>query len=98
MRFALIAVLKFYKYFISPLLGSNCRFYPSCSNYGLIAIQRHGALKGTYLTIKRLLKCHPFHEGGLDPVPEKPVEHTLVNQTPVKQTQGKLGHKNKNKG
>jgi uncharacterized protein len=71
MRFMLIAIIKFYKYFISPLLGSNCRFYPSCSSYSLEALQRHGALIGSYLTLKRLLKCHPFHQGGIDPVPEK---------------------------
>jgi putative membrane protein insertion efficiency factor len=71
MRFMLIAIIKFYKYFISPLLGSNCRFYPSCSSYSLEALQRHGAIIGCYLTLKRLLKCHPFHEGGIDPVPEK---------------------------
>ena len=71
MRFMLIAIIKFYKYFISPLLGSNCRFYPSCSSYSLEALQRHGAIIGSYLTVKRLLKCHPFHQGGIDPVPEK---------------------------
>jgi putative membrane protein insertion efficiency factor len=67
----LIAIIRFYKYFISPLLGSNCRFYPSCSSYSLEALQRHGALIGSYLSLKRLLKCHPFHQGGIDPVPEK---------------------------
>jgi hypothetical protein len=67
----LIAIIKLYKYFISPLLGSNCRFYPSCSSYSLEALQRHGAIIGVYLTLKRLLKCHPFHQGGIDPVPEK---------------------------
>jgi putative membrane protein insertion efficiency factor len=71
MRFALIAVIKFYRYFISPLLGSNCRFYPSCSCYSQEALTRHGAVIGSYLTLRRLLKCHPFHEGGIDPVPEK---------------------------
>jgi putative membrane protein insertion efficiency factor len=71
MRFALIALIKFYKYFISPLLGSNCRFYPSCSSYSQEALTRHGIVIGIYLTLRRLLKCHPFHEGGIDPVPEK---------------------------
>ncbi|MCX7067976.1 MAG: membrane protein insertion efficiency factor YidD [Methylococcales bacterium] len=71
MRFVLIALIKFYKYFISPLLGSNCRFYPSCSSYSLEALTRYGAMIGFYLTLRRLLKCHPFHEGGIDPVPEK---------------------------
>ena len=71
MRFLLITLIKAYKYFISPLLAPSCRFYPSCSSYGLEAIQLHGAAKGSYLTLRRLLKCHPFHEGGIDPVPEK---------------------------
>ncbi|MDT4329514.1 membrane protein insertion efficiency factor YidD [Methylomonas sp. MED-D] len=71
MRFLLITLIKVYKYFISPLLGPRCRFYPTCSSYGLEAIQRHGAAKGSYLTLRRLLKCHPFHPGGIDPVPEK---------------------------
>jgi len=71
MRFILIAIVKFYKYFISRLLGDRCRFYPSCSSYSLEALQLHGAIIGSYLTLKRLLKCHPFHEGGIDPVPEK---------------------------
>ncbi|MGZ8952976.1 MAG: membrane protein insertion efficiency factor YidD, partial [Methylobacter sp.] len=64
-------IIKFYKYFISPLLGDRCRFYPSCSSYSLEALQLHGAIIGSYLSLKRLLKCHPFHEGGIDPVPEK---------------------------
>ncbi|MGZ8097138.1 MAG: membrane protein insertion efficiency factor YidD [Methylosarcina sp.] len=71
MRFMLIATIKCYKYFISPLLGNHCRFYPSCSSYSIEALQRHGALFGSYLTLRRLLKCHPFHPGGIDPVPEK---------------------------
>ncbi|MDO9423658.1 MAG: membrane protein insertion efficiency factor YidD [Methylobacter sp.] len=71
MRFMLIAIIRFYRYFISPLLGSRCRFYPSCSSYSLEALQLHGAIIGSYLTLKRLLRCHPFHEGGIDPVPEK---------------------------
>jgi putative membrane protein insertion efficiency factor len=71
MRFLALALIKFYQYFISPLLGNRCRFYPSCSHYALEAITLHGTVKGFYLTLKRLLKCHPFHEGGLDPVPKK---------------------------
>jgi len=71
MQLLLINLIKAYKYFISPLLGPRCRFYPCCSSYGLEAIQLHGAAKGSYLTLRRLLKCHPFHEGGIDPVPEK---------------------------
>jgi len=71
MQYLLIAIIRFYKYFISPVLGNNCRFYPSCSTYALEALGLHGATKGSYLTVRRLLKCHPFHEGGIDPVPEK---------------------------
>ncbi|MEF3074835.1 membrane protein insertion efficiency factor YidD [Methylobacter sp. Wu1] len=71
MRFILITLIKFYKYFISPLLGNNCRFYPSCSAYAVEALQLHGVIIGSYLTLRRLSKCHPFHEGGIDPVPEK---------------------------
>jgi hypothetical protein len=70
MQYLLINLIKFYKYFISPLLGDRCRFYPSCSSYSQEAIQLHGALNGSYLTLRRLLKCHPFHEGGIDPVPK----------------------------
>jgi putative membrane protein insertion efficiency factor len=66
-----MALIKAYQYLISPLLGPRCRFYPSCSSYGLEAIRIHGAAKGSYLTLRRLLKCHPFHEGGFDPVPKK---------------------------
>lgn len=66
-----IALIRFYQVVISPLKPPTCRFYPTCSHYGLEAIQRFGAIKGGYLAIKRILKCHPFHPGGLDPVPEK---------------------------
>lgn len=66
-----LLLLKFYKKFISPLLGTHCRFYPTCSVYMGEAIEKYGVLKGMALGIKRLLKCHPFHPGGHDPVPEK---------------------------
>ncbi|MFT5420221.1 MAG: putative membrane protein insertion efficiency factor [Candidatus Endobugula sp.] len=64
-------VIKGYRYFISPLLGNQCRFYPSCSHYAEEAYQRFGFISGTYLSIKRLLKCHPWHQGGIDLVPNK---------------------------
>jgi putative membrane protein insertion efficiency factor len=66
-----LAVIRFYQVAISPLKPPTCRFYPTCSHYGVEAVQRFGAFKGGWLTLKRILKCHPFHPGGLDPVPEK---------------------------
>ncbi len=72
MRQILTAVLKTYRYLVSPWLGYHCRFHPSCSEYAIQAIDRHGAVKGSYLTLRRLLRCHPFHPGGCDPVPDKP--------------------------
>ncbi len=71
MRFVLLQLIKFYRYVISPWVGHHCRFHPTCSSYAYAAIERYGALRGVYLTIIRLSKCHPWHEGGLDPVPEK---------------------------
>lgn len=67
----MIGLIRFYQVAISPLKPPSCRFYPTCSQYGLEAIKRFGPIKGGYLTIKRLLKCHPFHPGGFDYVPEK---------------------------
>lgn len=67
----LISVIRFYQVVISPIKPPSCRFYPTCSHYGLEAVQRFGTLKGGWLTLKRILKCHPFHPGGVDPVPEK---------------------------
>jgi hypothetical protein len=69
MRFLLILLIKTYKIGVSPFLPPACRFYPSCSEYALEAVRKHGALKGSYLTIRRLLRCHPLCEGGFDPVP-----------------------------
>lgn len=63
-----IALIRAYKALISPLLGSNCRFSPSCSTYAIEALQKKGTLKGLWLSTKRLCKCHPFHPGGYDPV------------------------------
>ncbi|MBE2898875.1 membrane protein insertion efficiency factor YidD [Pasteurellaceae bacterium TAE3-ERU1] len=76
----LIWLIKGYRVAISPLLGPRCRFTPTCSQYGLEAIKRFGALKGGWLTLKRVLKCHPLSAGGYDPVPEKQCEHSTHNQ------------------
>jgi len=67
----LVFIIKIYQFMISPFIGSHCRFYPSCSAYAQEAIQKHGCMKGGYLSLKRLLKCHPWNEGGVDLVPEK---------------------------
>lgn len=69
MRQVLRALIRIYRYAVSPLLGPRCRFYPTCSCYADEAIEQHGALKGSYLTLRRLLRCHPWHPGGFDPVP-----------------------------
>ena len=68
MQRAVIALLRGYKLVISPLLPSACRYYPTCSEYMVEAIRKYGVLKGTWLGLKRLGRCHPFHEGGYDPV------------------------------
>lgn len=69
MKAIAIGLIRFYRRFISPLKPPVCRFAPTCSEYGLIAISRYGVWRGGWLTLKRILKCHPFHPGGYDPVP-----------------------------
>jgi hypothetical protein len=66
----LIILIHFYHYTFSTFLGPCCRFTPSCSSYALLSVQRFGIIDGAWLTLKRLIKCHPFHPGGYDPVPE----------------------------
>ncbi|MGL5005842.1 MAG: membrane protein insertion efficiency factor YidD [Plesiomonas sp.] len=68
----MIVFIKVYQWVISPLIGPRCRFQPTCSHYGIEALRRFGAVKGSWLTIKRVLKCHPLNVGGYDPVPPKP--------------------------
>ncbi len=67
----LVSPLRAYQYCIGPLLGNCCRFYPSCSSYSIEAIQTHGILRGCFLMLRRILRCHPWHQGGFDPIPEK---------------------------
>ncbi len=69
MKGVLLSMIRFYRLFISPLKFPCCRFIPTCSEYALEAIQKYGAIKGSWLAVKRILKCHPFHKGGYDPVP-----------------------------
>ncbi len=78
----LIFLLQVYGYLISPLIGSCCRFYPTCSKYAQIAILRYGICKGVYLSIRRLLCCHPWHQGGYDPVPQLSV--SKLSKPPTK--------------
>ncbi|WP_285847466.1 membrane protein insertion efficiency factor YidD [Peribacillus simplex] len=66
-----MGIIRFYQVALSPLKPPTCRFYPTCSHYGLEAINRFGPIKGSWLAIIRILKCHPFHPGGIDLVPEK---------------------------
>ena len=69
MKKLLILLIDAYRYLLSPFFGTQCRFYPTCSAYAREAIDTHGAIKGSWLTVKRLGKCHPWHEGGIDNVP-----------------------------
>nr|WP_245701389.1 membrane protein insertion efficiency factor YidD [Halomonas pantelleriensis] len=70
----LVVLIKLYQWVISPLLGPRCRFWPSCSHYTLEAVKVHGPAKGGWLGVKRIVKCHPGHAGGIDPVPGGPSE------------------------
>lgn len=69
MKFLLLLLLRFYRTVISPYLGNNCRFHPTCSVYAMQAIEKYGAMKGSWLAIKRIGKCQPLHPGGIDEIP-----------------------------
>ncbi|HYF02801.1 MAG TPA: membrane protein insertion efficiency factor YidD [Patescibacteria group bacterium] len=69
MRTVLIGIITLYQRLLSPLLPASCRFHPTCSQYAKEALSRHGIIKGGWLSLKRILRCHPFHAGGFDPVP-----------------------------
>ncbi|MGB5425481.1 MAG: membrane protein insertion efficiency factor YidD [Gammaproteobacteria bacterium] len=75
MRWLIIQLIRGYRLLLSPWLGNHCRFYPSCSSYAITAVERHGALRGSAMSVTRLLRCHPWHPGGVDPVPEKECTH-----------------------
>lgn len=74
-RTIIIKIIKIYRYLLSPWLGCHCRFHPTCSVYAIEAIQQHGVIRGGQLALKRILCCHPWHEGGVDLVPEKSKDH-----------------------
>jgi len=84
LKYIFIILIKFYKKFISPVLPSSCRFYPTCSSYSFEAIEKYGAIKGGWLAIKRISKCHPFHKGGFDPVPENLSSRSFSKNSEVK--------------
>jgi putative membrane protein insertion efficiency factor len=69
MKALLLALIRFYQFAISPLLGQRCRYFPSCSEYTAEAVQQYGAIKGGWLGLRRVARCHPWHAGGYDPVP-----------------------------
>ena len=69
MRHVLIAFVRMYQVGLSPLLPASCRYYPSCSAYAITALEKHGAVRGAWLAVRRISRCHPFHPGGYDPVP-----------------------------
>ena len=71
MKKIFIFIIELYQKYISPLLPRSCRFYPTCSAYGKEAIEKHGALRGSWLALRRILRCHPFNNGGYDPVPPR---------------------------
>jgi uncharacterized protein len=78
-RALLIALIRAYRYLLSPWIGQHCRFHPSCSAYAIEALDRHGALRGSWLTLARLGRCHPFHPGGEDPVPPRAPAAKVIN-------------------
>jgi len=69
MKALLLALIRVYQYTLRPMLGANCRFAPSCSDYARDAVVKHGALRGVWLAARRIARCHPYHPGGYDPVP-----------------------------
>lgn len=80
MRKLVVLPIKFYRYAISPMMASHCRFYPSCSAYALEAIETHGSIHGSWLAMRRIGRCHPWNDGGYDPVPPATSESSSSSQ------------------
>ena len=93
MRKILIALIKVYRFTLSPFIGQHCRFTPTCSQYATEAIEQYGSLKGSWMAVRRLSKCHPFHTGGWDPVPENAgpqnIPQSMTNQSELNQNKDK---------
>ena len=81
MKYVLVALLRGYRFLISPLYGQVCRYYPTCSAYALEAVQTHGALRGSWLSARRVCRCHPWAEGGVDHVPPVPTPRSAPLMT-----------------
>lgn len=86
LSYPLLFIIFIYRVTLSPYFGNQCRYEPTCSRYAEEAIKKHGALRGSFMAIKRILRCHPWHEGGYDPVPEGPMPMTVVPETVVSET------------
>ena len=84
LRFALVALIRCYQVCVRPFLIGSCKFYPTCSEYGAEAISTHGARRGLLLAVRRVVRCHPFSHGGIDPVPEAPSQPDGVDMDPPK--------------
>ena len=93
-RRALIGVVRAYRVLLSPWLGGQCRFYPTCSAYAIEALERHGAVEGTLLAAGRILRCHPLCQGGHDPVPQRGLFSRLFDTPPPPSTSSSLQEKN----
>jgi uncharacterized protein len=92
MKYVLIGLLKAWRLFISPLYGNVCRYYPSCSAYALRAVSVHGAVKGSWLTVRRLLRCHPWAAGGYDPVPGTPEFEEEIRDQALRSSRMETAH------
>ena len=98
MKYVLIGLLKAWRLLISPLYGNVCRYYPSCSAYALRAVGVHGAVKGGWLTVRRLLRCHPWAAGGYDPVPGTPEFEEEIRDQAVRSSRMVSGHEQEQGG